>query len=167
MKRIRTVPAQGLAAFVLAMLVAAAASAGVAAPTPAAARATVKVAFNPELRRPILVDGRGMTLYGWTSDTKGHPSCYDDAVYHCSRAWPPLLSTGSPRAGTGVDASILRVVVRNGGKLQVAYRGHPLYGNAGARRFGLAADRKPGDVNGLGFVGLWFVLSPKGAMITH
>ncbi len=167
MKRIGTVPAQGLVAFVLAVLVAGAASAGAAAPRPAAARATVKVAFNAKLKRPILVDGRGMTLYGWTSDIKGHSSCYDDAVYHCSRAWPPLLTTGSPRAGSGVDTSLLRVVVRNGGKLQVAYRGHPLYGNAGARAFGLVADRKPGEVNGLGFVGLWFVLSPKGAAITH
>lgn len=134
--------------------------------TDVTARAIVKVAFNKELKRSILVDGRGMTLYMWTSDVGGKPTCYNDPTFHCSKAWPPLLTTGSPRAGQGAKASLLGVVRRTGGKNQVTYNRYPLYTNAGSIAFGLVADKKPGDVNGQNFVG-WFVLSPKGKPITR
>ena len=134
--------------------------------TAVSARAIVKVAFNKKLKRSILVDGRGLTLYMWTSDSRDKPTCYNDLVYHCSKAWPPLLTTGAPRAGQGAKASLLDVVRRTGGKNQVTYNRYPLYTNAGSITFGLVADKKPGDVNGQNFAG-WFVLSPKGRPITR
>ena len=129
--------------------------------------AIVKIAFNKELKKTILVDGRGLTLYGWTSDYQGKPTCYNDATYHCSKAWPPLRTTGAPRAGQGVKASLLGVVKRTDGGVQVTYNRHPLYTDAGASAFQLVADKKPGDVNGQGFAGIWYVVSPKGTLITH
>jgi predicted lipoprotein with Yx(FWY)xxD motif len=132
--------------------------------TAVSSRATVKVAFNKKLKKSILVDGRGLTLYMYVPDTPRQPACYNDATYHCSKAWPPLLTTGAPR-GQGIKPSLLDVVKRKGGDVQVTYNGHPLYTDAGAKAFGLVADKKPGDVNGQRFLSIWYVLSPKGTPI--
>ena len=48
----------------------------------------------------FLVDGKGMTLYLYTKDTPNTSNCYDK----CATAWPPLLTTGAPVAGDGLDA---------------------------------------------------------------
>ena len=129
------------------------------------AHAVVKVAVNKTLKKSILVDARGFTLYMYTADLPGAPACYNDATYHCSKAWPPLLTKGAPQPGKGAKASLLGTVKRTGGGLQVTYKGHPLYTDAGARSFGLTADKKPGDVNGQRFLEIWFVLSPAGTPI--
>jgi predicted lipoprotein with Yx(FWY)xxD motif len=129
------------------------------------------VAFNKKLNESILVDSRGLTLYLFTSDTQGpnkyKPTCYDDATYHCSKAWIPLRTASVPHAGPGIKASLLGVVKRTDGADQVTYNGHPLYSAEGPNAFGLTPDKKPGDVNGQGFVGIWYVLSPNGDQITH
>jgi predicted lipoprotein with Yx(FWY)xxD motif len=131
---------------------------------------SVKVAFNKKLKKSILVDGRGFTLYLFTADSQGtntfKPTCYDDATHHCSKAWLPLRITGVPHAGPGVKASLLGVVKRTDGAAQITYNGHPLYTDEGPNTFGLTADKKPGDVNGQGFLRIWYVLSPKGQQIT-
>jgi predicted lipoprotein with Yx(FWY)xxD motif len=143
---------------------AASASAGVRS---ASAGAVVKVAFNKQLKKSILVDARGFTLYFFTQDPKGTPTCYDDQTYHCSKGWPPLLTTGAPKAGHGVKVSLLGTAKRDGGGMQVTYHGFPLYRDAGAKVFALKADKKPGDVNGQGFGGLWWALSPSGKPVTR
>jgi predicted lipoprotein with Yx(FWY)xxD motif len=127
------------------------------------ANALVKVALNPALKKSILVDSRGHTLYMYTADSPGVSACSNDATYHCSKAWPPLLTKGKPRAGKGAKASLLSTFKRADGGLQVQYKGHPVYTNAGAAKFGLVADKKAGDVNGQRFLEIWFVLSPTGA----
>ena len=68
------------------------------------AHAVVKVAFNKKLKKSILVDSRGFTLYMYTPDSAGNSACVNDATYHCSKAWPPLLTKGSPQAGAGAKA---------------------------------------------------------------
>src|SRR5438046_285651 len=50
----------------------------------------VKVAFNKKLKHRILVTATGRTLYLWSDDTRGKPTCYDDDTYHCSKGWIPL-----------------------------------------------------------------------------
>ena len=129
------------------------------------AHAVVKVAFNPTLKKSILVDRGGFTLYMYATDTSGASYCYDDATYHCSKAWPPLLTKGKPQAGKGAKPALLGTLKRTGGGLQVTYKGRPLYRNAGSATFGLVADKKPGDVNGQRFLEIWFVLSPAGTPI--
>ena len=131
----------------------------------ASAGAVVKAVFNKHLKKTILVDARGLTLYMFLQDPKGMPTCYNDQTYHCSKSWPPLLTAGAPKAGRGVKASLLGTAKRDGGGLQVMYHDMPLYRDAGAKPFGLIGDKKPGDVNGQGFGGLWFVLSPSGKPI--
>jgi predicted lipoprotein with Yx(FWY)xxD motif len=104
----------------------------------------------------ILVDSRGRTLYLFKKDTGGKSRCSGS----CAVNWPPLLVTGRPRAGSGIERSKLATTRRSDGKTQVVYNHHPLY------RF--VADTKPGNTNGQGltaFGARWFVVSPAGSQI--
>src|SRR5205807_2496568 len=59
----------------------------------------------------FLVDGAGRTLYLFEADKATSSTCYDA----CSQAWPPLLTTGSPTAGTGANAAELGTTTRKNG----------------------------------------------------
>ena len=41
--------------------------------------------------------------------------------------WPPVLTSGRPEAGSGVDQNVVGIVVRPDGTDQVTYNGKPLY----------------------------------------
>lgn len=128
---------------------------------------TVKAAYSAKLKKTILVNGAGLTLYAFTDDRAGKPTCVDDLALHCAKAWPPLKTTGAPRAGKGVTASLLKSVKYPDGGLQVMYNRHPLYTDAGAKGYGLTGDKKPGDVNGQAFANAWYVVAPNGRLIKH
>jgi predicted lipoprotein with Yx(FWY)xxD motif len=102
----------------------------------------------------FLVDDKGMTLYLFTKDTPNTTVCYDK----CATAWPPLLTTGDPVAGEGVDASLLGTTNRTDGTVQVTYNGWPLYY--------YEDDKAPGDVTGQDVGGVWYVVSAAGDQIT-
>jgi len=101
----------------------------------------------------FLVDDKGMTLYLFTKDTPNTTVCYDK----CATAWPPLLTSGAPVAGEGVDASKLGTTDRTDGTVQVTYNGWPLYY--------YEKDKAPGDVVGQNVGEVWFVISPAGEMV--
>ncbi len=101
----------------------------------------------------FLTDDKGMTLYLFTKDTPNTSNCYDK----CATAWPPLLTTGKPVAGDGVDASKLGTTTRKGGATQVTYNGWPLYY--------YFKDKSAGDVTGQLVGNVWFVVSPAGDKI--
>lgn len=104
----------------------------------------------------VLVDQNGLTLYGFTPDTGGVSTCYDD----CAAAWPPLLvDAGSELvAGDGADAAMLTTVARDDtDQLQVVYGDWPLYTFAG--------DQAAGDVNGQGVNDVWFVVTADGQLM--
>ena len=126
-------------------------------------RAMVKVAFNKKLKKKIVVDGSGRTLYMYTADTGGKPACAVSDP-RCPKVWPALTTTGKPIAGKGIVASKLRVVRGAGGSRQVSYDRHPLYYFHGGYSAG-TGDKKPGDTRGQSFFSAWFVLSPKGTPI--
>jgi predicted lipoprotein with Yx(FWY)xxD motif len=135
----------------------------VAAPA-AGAGTVVKTAYNSKLKANIIVDARGRTLYDFTADTGGTATCTNDPTYHCSKLWPPLLTTGDPVAGGGAKQSLLGTTDRADGTTQVTYAGHPVYRFAGGMGYG-RGDKKPGDVRGQAFLSIWWVLSPKGKEI--
>ncbi|MGZ4257081.1 MAG: COG4315 family predicted lipoprotein [Gaiellaceae bacterium] len=145
----------------LAVLTALAAGLVLSAPTGAgttATRAVVETTYNKKLKKRIVVDGSGRTLYMFTADTGGTPTCTPTGVGpDCVKLWPPLKSRRKPSAGTGIVASKLKVVKRSDGIWQAVYNHHPLYHYSG--------DKKPGDLRGQKFEGLWYVLSPKGVPI--
>jgi predicted lipoprotein with Yx(FWY)xxD motif len=102
----------------------------------------------------ILVDAEGMTLYVFDNDTTpGASNCNDE----CAAAWPPLIVTGTPTYGGGLDASMFSTVTRNDGSMQVAVNGKPLYL--------WVSDNAPGDTTGQG-VGGFYVVSPTGNKIS-
>ena len=115
----------------------------------AAAGAEIKLADSS--LGQIIVDAEGKTLYMFTPDEAGTPTCYDE----CATAWPPL--TGEVTAGSGLDASKLTVVDRTDGSKQVKYGNWPLYY--------FANDAKAGDTNGQGLNSKWYVVGADGEPI--
>ena len=107
--------------------------------------ATVMVSKNDKLGQ-IVTDDEGKVLYLYTKDTKDTSNCYDK----CAQNWPPLLTTGAPKAGDGADAGLLGTTARTDGTTQVTYNGWPLYY--------WIKDQKPGDATGqdVGGVGTCF-----------
>ena len=61
----------------------------------------------------IITDAEGATLYIFTPDEQGDPTCFDD----CAANWPPL--TAEVAAGEGLDASLLGTADRGDGTMQV------------------------------------------------
>ena len=117
---------------------------------------SVTTAKNSKLGT-ILVDQAGLTLYTYTSDSKNMTTC----TGACATEWPPLtLPAGTTKAsaGPGVTASKLGTFTRPGGAVQVTFDGMPLY------RF--SSDTMPGQANGQGVEGKWFVVSATGAPAT-
>lgn len=121
-----------------------------AANSPAPSVVSVKVADSA--LGPILVDGTGRTLYGFTKDKPGATNC-DTA---CIAVWPALIA---PRvqAGSGVDTKLLTQTRLAQGADQATYGDWPLYYYVG--------DAVPGDVNGQGLDGEWFVVGADGKFV--
>jgi predicted lipoprotein with Yx(FWY)xxD motif len=120
---------------------------------PSAGDETVAIAESDDFGQ-ILVDGEGMTLYGFVPDEAGgEPTCYDD----CAVAWPPLLETDEVTVGAGLDSTAFELVERTDGGMQVKIGSFPLYY--------WASDSAPGDTTGQGVGGVWFVVSPAGELI--
>lgn len=148
----------------LAMLVAACGSStgsGGSTPTPAATTpapvATTPAATSTVMTATatvkgqsttILTNAQGMTLYYFKPDTPTTSACSGG----CAGAWPPLLFTGSgsPTATATLPGTLTAVTTANGN--QVEYNGHPLYTYSG--------DSAPGQTNGEGVGGKWFVCTP-------
>ncbi len=105
----------------------------------------------------FLVDGSGRTLYLFVQDKSADSTCYGD----CAKYWPPLLTSGTPHAATGVNPALLGTTKRNDGTLEVTYGGHPLYY--------VVTDHNPGDVTGQAvnnFGAPWYAVGPDGNRIT-
>ncbi len=124
-----------------------------ASSAPAAAGAALALADSA--LGMIITDGAGKTLYMFTPDEGGTPTCYDD----CATAWPPLLADdpAAVTAGTGLDASKITVVDRTDGGKQVKYGEYPLYF--------FANDAAAGDTNGQGLNEKWYVVGADGEPI--
>ena len=103
----------------------------------------------------ILFDGTGRALYAFTRDPRGRSVC----AGKCAKTWPPYLVTGRPKAGTGVNASLLRTTKRAGGKVQATYGGRPLYYYVGDS----VGQVRCQNVNEFG--GLWLVLRSSGRLV--
>ena len=106
----------------------------------------VSTAHNKTLGKTILVNSRGRSLYSLSVERHGKFICKTSS---CLSIWTPLTVRKGTKP-TGVAG--LGTVKRPGGKIQVAYRGAPLYT--------FSQDMKRGDVKGNGFkdVGVWRVV---------
>lgn len=119
-------------------------------PPPAATGTRIK-ASNSDYGQ-ILFDGDDQAIYLFDKESGPTSECYGD----CADAWPPVLTEGAPRVGSGADPSLLGATERNDGTTQVTYNGHPLY---------YYVDDPAGEVlcqNIEEFGGLWLVVKPNG-----
>jgi predicted lipoprotein with Yx(FWY)xxD motif len=102
----------------------------------------------------IVIDGKGRTVYEFDKDTAGAPSACTGV---CVGLWPALTTTASMPTVTGVTGTVGTAPTADG-KQQVTLDGHRLYtfsGDSGAQQ-----------VNGQGFMGLWWTVAPDGTKIT-
>lgn len=104
-----------------------------------------------------LIDASGNSLYLFTNDVRGSNASVCNGA--CATTWPPLTfnpdqETLSVPAGSSLNAALLGSFKREDGSTQATYNGWPLY------RF--SKDLKPGDTNGQGVGGIWFLLKPDG-----
>jgi len=104
----------------------------------------------------VVADGKGEAFYLFDLEKGKKSRCYGA----CAKAWPPAITRGKPRARGGAKAGLLGTTRRKNGKLQVTYKGHPLY---------YYVDDEPGlilcqDVFEYG--GLWLVVKPNGNPVT-
>lgn len=124
-------------------------------PVAAEARTGITIRTASSRFGTILVDGSGRTLYLFTADRGRSSQCYGS----CARVWPVAYAKGTPRARGGARRSLLGRTRRRGGRLQVTYRGRPLYYFAG---------EPAGQVlcqNAREFGGLWLVVRPDGRAV--
>jgi predicted lipoprotein with Yx(FWY)xxD motif len=106
----------------------------------------------------FLVDGNGRALYLWDADHGSKSTCSGA----CAQAWPPVTTTGTPKASGAVKASLLGTTKRADGSSEVTYAGHPLYTFAG--------DTQAGQTNGQGSNGFgapWWVVTPAGKALQN
>ncbi len=104
---------------------------------------------------PLLVNGKGITVYEFRSDKGTRSECYES----CSASISPLLTDGPPRAEGGAIAAKLGTTERRDGTTQVTYDGHPLY---------TWREEKPGEARGRSveaFEGKWYPLRPSGEAV--
>ena len=108
---------------------------------------------------PTAVDGDGFTLYLSVLDGNDPPAsvCLSN---RCVADWRPLFvpDGAKPIAGKGIEPSRLGVVRRRDGTRQATLNGWPLYT--------FEQDQEPGDLDGQGLMGTWYVISPGGKKAT-
>jgi predicted lipoprotein with Yx(FWY)xxD motif len=101
----------------------------------------------------VLVGPNGKTLYIFDKDTGGVSNCNDQ----CATAWPPLLTDVAPQANTGAQQALLGTTERKDGKMQVTYKGMPLYY--------WFRDSAAGQWNGQSVGNAWWMVNPAGARL--
>lgn len=120
-----------------------------------AARAGKRIAVVDSEYGPVVADAKGEALYLFDKEKSPKSRCYGE----CARVWPPAITKGKPRAGEGAEPSLLGTTRRRNGKLQVTYKGQPLY---------YYVDDSPGTIlchDVAEFGGLWLVVEPGGAPV--
>ena len=104
----------------------------------------------------VLADKKDEAFYLFDKEKGKKSLCYGA----CARAWPLVITKGKPKARGAAKASLLGTTRRKNGKLQVTYKGHPLY---------YYVDDSPGVIlcqDVAEFGGLWLVVKPNGNPVT-
>jgi len=123
--------------------------------TPAASSAELTTADSP--LGEIIVDADGMTAYYFDKDVpnSGSSSCSGE----CAVAWPSITAAAAtPVVDEGITATV-GTITGVAGETQITVNGLPIYL--------FQKDTAPGDVNGQGVGGVWWVIAPDGAKITE
>lgn len=111
-----------------------------------AADSPVKIAEKEGIGK-YLTDQDGLALYYFTRDSGDKSACSGG----CLERWP-IFSAEITMAPEGVDAKDFKVITREDGQKQTAYKGRLLYY--------FVDDKKAGDTKGQGLFDVWFVVAP-------
>ncbi|WP_187270696.1 COG4315 family predicted lipoprotein [Lacisediminihabitans profunda] len=119
--------------------------------SPAPATASADIAVGTTTLGKVIVDGTGLTAYVFDKDTpnSGSSAC----TGQCASLWPAITSKSATPQVSGITGKIGTITGVEGGK-QVTVNGRPIYT--------FAQDKAPGDINGQGVGGIWYVVSPSG-----
>jgi predicted lipoprotein with Yx(FWY)xxD motif len=99
---------------------------------------------NVKVSGGMLTNAKGMTLYTFDRDMEpGKSACYGQ----CSSNWPALVAAANAKA-----MGDWRLIARDNGSKQWAYKGKPLYT--------FNRNAKPGDMTGDGFGNVWHTAAP-------
>ncbi|MTD52863.1 hypothetical protein [Amycolatopsis pithecellobii] len=125
-----------------------------AAPGTAAAQQWVELdAGTAGKLNPVVLNGKGFTLYRFDKDTANPPASNCDG--DCAKKWPPVtVKQGGKVFINGIDQNDVGFLQRQDGSMQVTIKGWALY------RFN--ADQQPGQTKGQGVDGTWFGVTPDG-----
>ena len=126
--------------------------AGLVASAEAAPRAAARLSVRSTEYGKALFGPSGKVVYVFGADRSSTSRCYGV----CATAWPPLLTSAAPLAGSGVEARLLGTTKRKNGALQVTYNGHPLYYYS-ADKVGKVMCQHA-NMHG----GLWLIIKPNG-----
>ena len=92
----------------------------------------------------MLTDAKGMTLYTWDNDKEANKSACNGM---CLMNWPSLSAAAADK-----DMGDWKVITRDDGSKQWAYKGKPLYY--------FRMDAKAGDTTGDGRGMVWHIAKP-------
>lgn len=135
---------------------AAAAATGTSTSVSSATGGTVVTTMHTGLGTILAAGPKRLTVYLFAADTGSTSTCSEA----CAQVWPPVSTSGSPRAEGGASAADLGTTTRSDGTKQVTYKGHPLYY--------YVSDQQSGETTGQGvnsFGAPWYVLSAAGGEI--
>jgi len=110
-------------------------------------KTVVGEARAPSLHKTVLTNTKGLTLYSLSVEKHGKFICTGS----CTATWRPLIVAAGTKPKGPVQLGTVR---RPEGKIQVSFKGLPLYTFNG--------DRAKGQANGEGFedVGTWHAVTP-------
>jgi len=112
---------------------------------------TLKVSNSAALGS-YLTDESGFSLYYSKNDTPGTSACSGD----CLQTWPGVMTSAAPIVGDPSIKGKVGWINRPDGGMQVTYNGMPLYY--------YIKDNIPGDANGQGAGGKWFIMPLSGVL---
>ncbi len=124
--------------------------------TPAAGDAGASLGTADTTLGTIVVDGKGMVVYEFDTDTQGGDS--STCTGTCATNWPAVPGGASAPTLDGVTGPV-GTITGIDGQPQLTLNGWPLYYFAG--------DKAAGDTNGQGVGGVWWVLTPAGELIKN
>src|ERR1700761_2855277 len=79
----------------------------------------------PDASFPVYTLSRGSGRWWGGRSYRSRPDSACEG--QCAVFWPPVLTSGRPETGPGVDQRAIGVIVRPDGSQQVTYHGRPLY----------------------------------------
>jgi predicted lipoprotein with Yx(FWY)xxD motif len=103
----------------------------------------------------IVVTGQGRAVYVFDKDTDG--SSTSACTGQCTSLWSAVTTTSSTPEVSGVTGDV-GTAPGTGDAKQVTLDGHRLYTYSG--------DSAAQQVNGQGFMGIWWVVAPDGSKVT-